>query len=358
LELNINNKIIIINQAQFGYHLDTYYYSKYLKESFEVSYICWDYGNKKIEFPNINIFYISRKGNIFTRNFRFIFETLKLIKKNNYNYHFIKYFRGCSILKVFSPTKKYLFDIRTGSVSHKKIKRIIYDFILKFESFFFPEITIISDSLRKKMNISSKKVSILPLGADVISNKLKKFDEMNLIYVGTLNGRKLEDTIHGLYNFFCEFNKKINITYRIIGNGDYSVLEKLKKIIIDYKLEKIIEFTGYVHHQDLGQYFDESNIGVSYIPITDYYDVQPPTKTFEYLLSGMIVIATSTKENLKIISENNGVLINDNSNSFYEGLVSIYNRIDGFNSNIIKEQSKKYHWKQIVSDFKNKILVK
>jgi len=42
-----------------------------------------------------------------------------------------------------------------------------------------------------------------------------------------------------------------------------------------------------------------------------YYDCQPATKTFEYILSGMVCIATSTYENKKLINNINGVLCND-----------------------------------------------
>jgi nucleoside-diphosphate-sugar epimerase len=70
-------------------------------------------------------------------------------------------------------------------------------------------------------------------------------------------------------------------------------------------------------------YFDIHNIGVSYIPMLKCFDNQPPTKTFEYLLSGMPVIATATNANKDIINDVNGVLINDNSEEVYNGLTAI-----------------------------------
>lgn len=41
--------------------------------------------------------------------------------------------------------------------------------------------------------------------------------------------------------------------------------------------------------------------------MTEYYDSQPPTKTFEYALSGLYVLATKTRENEKVITNDNGV---------------------------------------------------
>lgn len=40
-----------------------------------------------------------------------------------------------------------------------------------------------------------------------------------------------------------------------------------------------------------------------YVPITDYYEYQPPTKTFEYVLSGLLCLATATSSNKEVITE-------------------------------------------------------
>jgi len=92
------------------------------------------------------------------------------------------------------------------------------------------------------------------------------------------------------------------------------------------------------------------NVGVSYVPITPYFDVQPPTKTFEYLLAGMPVIATRTKENEKVINEYNGVLIDDTPEDFRNGLALLYERISAnkFTSSRIIESSESYTWERIV----------
>jgi glycosyltransferase involved in cell wall biosynthesis len=100
----------------------------------------------------------------------------------------------------------------------------------------------------------------------------------------------------------------------------------------------------------LGNIFDESNIGLSYIPITKYFDYQPPTKTYEYLLSGIPVIATNTNENKKIINNNNGILINDDIESIRKGFYIMYNNLSIYKSDEIRKSCLKFTWENIINN--------
>jgi glycosyltransferase involved in cell wall biosynthesis len=85
------------------------------------------------------------------------------------------------------------------------------------------------------------------------------------------------------------------------------------------------------------------------VPMTPYFEYQPVTKLFEYMLSGMPVIATNTYENRLIVNENNGVLINDTSEDFCNGLLTIYNKRNSFNSSEIRRSVESYTWGNIVN---------
>jgi glycosyltransferase involved in cell wall biosynthesis len=84
--------------------------------------------------------------------------------------------------------------------------------------------------------------------------------------------------------------------------------------------------------------------------LTPYYDVQPPAKTFEYLLSGMPVIATQTSENKKLINPGNGILIGESAEEFYLGLKKIYESRDSFDSKLIRDSNINHTWEKIVLD--------
>jgi len=340
-------KLLIINQQQFGYHSDTYYYCKYLKTSFEVTYICWDYNEKKIQVEGIYVIYISRRGNLALRNGRFILQVIKEIKKG-YHFIIIKYFRGCSLLKFVCHKNLFLLDIRSSSVTKNKINRVIYNLFMTTETKLFKYISIISKSLAERLELSQK-AYILPLGAEIISAQGKKYDSFALLYVGTLYNRNIDQTIKGFSKFYHEYKNRISIHYTIVGTGFTTEENELTELVQHEKLDTCVKITGQIPHDEIKPFFDVHNIGVSYIPITDYFDVQPPTKTFEYLLSGMPVIATDTQENRAVIHRENGILINDTSDDFYQGLVHIYTNRETYDSNGIRFNSMQYTWPKIVA---------
>jgi len=274
--------------------------------------------------------------------------------KKGYGLNIIIYFRGCSFLKIACPRHTFLLDIRTGSVSNKKINRLAYDLLMTVEASFFKHISIISKSLAQKLGLGQK-AYILSLGADVISACEKTFDSMNLLYVGTLYNRNIDQTIKGFSKFYHEYKNKIPTCYTIVGKGLTTEEEQLRALVKRYGIGSSVKIAGQIPHDRLKPFFDTHNIGVSYIPKTDYFEVQPPTKTYEYLLSGMPVIATETLENANIIDDKNGILINDTSEDFYQGLVKIYRHKKKYHSKEIRFNSLKYTWSEIVGDLNAKI---
>ncbi len=344
-------KLLILCQSQWGYHIDTYKYAIYSKNDYDVTYLCWDYKEKRLKDEGIRVKYITRSGSLLLRNLRYLFLAEKEIKKLSPDICFIKYLQGCLIFKLLNWKKIFIFDIRTASVKKNKVRRIIYDNVMLFESKFFSNMTIISESLATKLKI--KKYHILPLGSDIISKKNKNFDKLKLIYVGTLDGRDIIKTIKGFSIFLKKYNPKENIIYTIVGDGKNK--NKLQHYVKVNKLEKNIHIVGSVPFNELESVMDDHNVGISFVPCTDYFDCQPVTKTFDYLLSGMPVIATNTSENKKIINSTNGICIVDDSESFADGINKIYNSIDIYNSKKIRSSSKKYNWKYIVNDFNSYI---
>jgi glycosyltransferase involved in cell wall biosynthesis len=344
-------KLIIINQLQFGYHTDTYYYCKYLKDDFSIVYICWDHGLSKVEINGVRVVYVSRKGNIPVRTMRFLRQALGQLKYKK-SIVFIKYFKVISLaLRLLRPKHCFVLDIRTASIHKKLIVRKFHDARLKFEARFFRHISVSSQSLTEKLNIAHK-AHILPLGADVdvMSSADKTFDSLHLLYVGTLFNRNMDVTIHGFKQFYDEFNKQMPLSYTIIGSGPNNEEQALTKLVARYGLEEIIKVRGAIPHTHLKPWFDAANVGISYLPLTDYYDCQPATKTFEYLLSGMPVLATNTSENRKVIEPENGVLVGDIAEDFYSGLKAIYEKRNLFDSAKIRNKAMGYTWENIVRD--------
>ena len=346
----MNRKLVIISNVQFGYNIASYYYCKYLADKFSITYICWDYNLEKVTMPGVQVKYVRR-----TRGIGKIVPFIRCILDSSTSRKtvlFIKYFRLIStFIRLCRPGNPCVLDIRSGSVSRNILIRFFWNSGIKLESMLYQHITVISKSLAKRLRLE-KKATILPLGADILSNDNKKFNNFHLLYIGTLHNRNIDKTLMGFIRFFNEHHTSCSVKYTIIGAGQKkgNEVQLLKDIVRQANMENVIKILGRIPHEQAKKYFESHNIGLSYVPITRYFDVQPPTKTFEYLLAGMPVIATRTTENKLVINESNGILIGDNPDDIYNGLINMHTRRLQYNSEVIRKDSIRYCWKSIVNN--------
>ncbi len=343
------NSVLFVIPDQYGYSAGYTYYCKYLtKLGYKVGVICLDAGKpKKQLYYNETVFYVNYSKNAIS----YRLEMLKTIYKvkNNYNNIVLKRFPGVLIFLVVLLGKRTWLDIRTGSVARKKIHRAIENFLIKTESLFFRKIFILSLLLAKELSLPSKKVILLPLGADEISKKTKTYtDSMCLLYIGTLVGRNLHECIEGFAKFYNENKDKLKLHFDIIGDGPDFDKNKVIDAIDKNQLSQVVIYHGYLLHDEAVSFFDKCNIGVSYIPMTQFYQNQPPTKTFEYILSGLVCLATNTTANKELINKTNGVLHNDNPEAFYQALNIVYKNRHLYNCSSIKSSLHQFHWEEIV----------
>lgn len=351
----MNKRLLFVNQSQFGYHIDFFKYCKYLKDDFEITYICWDYFKPRIEEEGIKVIYVPRVGTIIRRNFRFLIATFSTLKDTDFHSIFVNYFRACFVIPLFYNRRSWVhLHIVSGSVSRNSFSRLMYNSILSLESHFFYSVSVISEGLKKLLKVTSF-AYILPLGADPLIIDKEHDNELNLLYIGTLSNRHIDDTITGL-GMFVSKHSDANIRYIVIGDGWGNELEELREKVREFGLENNVELKGYIPHNDLGPYLEKADVGISYIPMTPYYEYQPATKTFEYLMAGMPVIATGTYENRKVINDINGFVINDDPESFASGLEHIYERQNSYDANKIRESVADYEWEAIISRLKKDIL--
>ena len=350
----MNKNLLIINRFQFGYHTDYYKYCQYLKDEYCITFLCFDSGRPKLEMQNVNIRYVPLAGFNFLRGLRYFLTAYITIMKFN-GVVFVNYFEYCYLLKKLIPHKKMILDIRTLSINKNENIRNKNDYNIGKATKYFDYTTIISEGLRQKLNIDNNKSAILPLGADVISSSSKDFtNDIRLLYVGTLNGRNIAHTITGL-SLFLEYSPlNLNITYNIVGEGDE--FHYLQQLIKNLNLEQVVKLHGRIPHFEITPFFDKCNIGISYVPMTSFYEYQPVTKTFEYILSGMPCIATNTYENKLIVSSLNGVLCDDNPESFSQALLDMHKRLKKFRSETIRNTLIDCTWENIVKNIFKPIL--
>ena len=340
-------ELLIITRDQFGILTDTYQYCKYLYRDFNITYVCFDEGFPLLYFPEIKVHYISHKGPRFFKGLRFMLFSVWYVLRCK-GFCFIVYFSQCEWIKRIIFWKKMHLDIRTLSVKAEQKERIKQNRAIRSACRYFDSISVITKEIGGKLGLPEARVTILPLGADKISSIVQRnFLQLRLLYVGTLSNRNIIETVIGIH-LFMKRHSNIDISYDIIGDGEGIVC--ISDYIKKHRLESQIRMHGRLSYDKLKPYFDYCNIGVSYIPICDYYQNQPPTKTYEYIASGLFCIATNTFENKKVITQRNGILIEDNSQALYNALEMIWEKRKDINPTDIVNTSLQYSWKYVIQN--------
>lgn len=344
----MKKRLLIVKADQFGYSAAHKYYCELLRDYYNIDYICFDKGFEKLEATGINVKYLPYNVNKLYRLFTFIYYSIKMTYKNKYDAILIVYHKFSIITGLLAKCKNKIIDIRTGDLSHNKIKRYIKNYIIRINSLTYPKKIVISESLRELIKLNKRNTEVIPLGASSIGKSKASFEEFRLLYVGILNNRRIIDTLEGFKKFNDKYSSDINIHYDIIGYGtdENEILEYIKK----NNMIGIIDYHGQKNHKQLSVFFANSNIGVAYVPVTDYYDVQPSTKIYEYALSGIFTIATNTYENKKIVNSKNGILCEDNSESFFHALEKLIKIRYKINKEEIIQSLIDYQWGKIVSN--------
>jgi glycosyltransferase involved in cell wall biosynthesis len=247
------------------------------------------------------------------------------------------------------PHRKFYIETSTPSVAKSKLKRFIIDSLLGLTLKPYKKIGCGNPSTVKKLRIPEKKVCYSKIGFPEYTFSLKQFDELHLVYLGTVNNRDIWKTVIGLKNFILKF-PEIKITYDIIGGGNKEYVAELTKSITENNIQNFVRYHGFQPGDIVNDIFTKCNIGIAFVPIVEYYDDVSTTKALEYLLSGMPIIATKTTFATGILKPEAGVLCNDSPEDFAWALEEVYKNRRIYDSEKIRSLYKKYAMSYIVKN--------
>jgi glycosyltransferase involved in cell wall biosynthesis len=94
----------------------------------------------------------------------------------------------------------------------------MHNLLIRMTALFYQHRITIKSDIAKELKIK-RNVSIVPLGADFRQDRIEQnLDSMKLLYVGTLDHRRIHETIEGL-SHFCRSHPDTDVVYTIIGDG-------------------------------------------------------------------------------------------------------------------------------------------
>jgi len=339
----------MVSFEQFGYHIDTFEYCRHLRDRYRITYLCPDRGLPRCELMGVEVVYCGRPplGKI---ELGLLLESSAAIRNIKPDAVFLRRTKFSFLLRLRHPRTPMVFDIRSGSVEASPWRRGVENLVMRFNSWFFRDITVISEGLARQLHLP-RRARVLPLAADRQPHLTTAGrEEIRLIYVGTFQNRHLERTVHGLGRFLAERDPGIPIRYTIVGFGSEAEVAAIREAVIETGLQDTVLIHDRVDHGAVAALLAEHNVGVALTPKVPWFEHQPSTKIFEYLHSGLFCIATDNAANRDVISDDNGVLIGDSADAFAEGLLRICELLPRWNPKAVADGVQESTWERVVRD--------
>ena len=257
---------------------------------------------------------------------KFIFKVFPILKRNRFA--IIQITTTCQYFILFKLFTffyaKSIYHIISYPISTAFIRSLKKMLTSSLQCYFMDKIVVQSEELKKNWIGLSKleKAVVIPVGFNKREfypiepiQRLKIRTELDLhenqpvlVYSGAIAQHRKIDNLIIAFKKVAEIHEDVKLL--MIGDGD--ALADMKALTRKLNLGESIIFTGRVPFTEVCNLISVADIGISYVPIDNNYNFNPPLKTFEYLACGLPIIATKTESNSKIIKDGfSGILVND-----------------------------------------------
>ncbi|MCC2631391.1 MAG: glycosyltransferase family 4 protein, partial [Patescibacteria group bacterium] len=198
------------------------------------------------------------------------------------------------LLKFLPKRPRIVYDIRTGGIGIGFDSRLINGMARKAPLFADGIITLSASLFTVLFGTKKIRHAVIPLGVDTDRYKKHKSSSdskpFRFVYLGSLSSNRNLNIM--LESFEITHKKYPEARLTLIGEGDQRIV--LQEMAETKRLTDVITFTGSVPFEQVPSLLAEADCGLAYVPITPWFNPQPPLKTLEYLASGLNVVATKT----------------------------------------------------------------
>ena len=205
------------------------------------------------------------------------------------------------------------------------------------------------DIVSKFYQVPTEKISIMPNGIDTklfYTNKTKK--SKIVLFSGVMYNHRGVDIL--LKSVPSVLKNIPDAKFVLLGEGPE--LEELKTLVQDLKIEKNVEFKGWIKRQEIPHYLAEASIAIGPLRSTNVTKNALPIKVLEYMAASLPILSQKdTLPNNILQQGKNGYFIND-----VEELASKITQILENDENRIKMGEKsheivlEYDWEKVVKN--------
>ena len=196
-------------------------------------------------------------------------------------------------------------------------------------------------------NVKPEKISIIPNGVDLsLFDITTEKNPKKIVFAGAMYYHRGLDILLKAIPFVI---KKIpDAKFVLLGSG--AEMDKLKKIVSENKLEKVVEFKGWIKREKIPENISDASIGIGPLRLTDVTSRALPIKVLEYMAVSLPIIAQKgTLPEDVLENEKNGYFI-ENANDLAEKIILLLNqpkKVENMGIQSLK-MVQKFSWDNVV----------
>jgi len=297
-------------------------------------------------------------------------RTALRLKAKVYHFHEPELLFAALLLKLFTKGK-LIYDVHEEhatsipmKIRSRFVKKLVGDFIFLIErilSRIVDHVIVVREDLIPRFtSYRCKNISIVMVCPSKVQfadyNKRKEIMSSNITIVHEGN---LDIKTRGLDKYLYAakevLQKYPDVKFVTVGRAPKEDIEWMNSFIKINKLEKNFTFTGWVDFNKIPDYLFCSDIGILLLqPVSKNNMMGVPNKLFDYMASGIPVVACDFPNISKIVSDSNcGVLIDPRSHSEIAkaiiDLIENKNHAQALGLNGRKNFDETYNWEIMVS---------
>ncbi len=197
--------------------------------------------------------------------------------------------------------------------------------------------------------VKSEKISIIPNGVDLsLFSTATKKNPKKIVFAGAMYYHRGLDIL--LEAIPSVIRKIPDAKFVLLGSG--AEMDKLKKIVLDNKLENSVEFKGWIKREEIPENISDASIGIGPLRLTDVTSRALPIKVLEYMAVSLPIITQKGTLPVDVLeNEKNGYFIN-NANDLAEKIILLLNqpkKVENMGIQSLK-MVQKFSWNNVVKN--------
>jgi len=213
---------------------------------------------------------------------------------------------------------------------------------------------LVSNNETKKIiideyNVKSEKISIVPNGVDLsLFNSSNEKNLKKIVFAGAMYYHRGLDIL--LEAIPLVIKKIPDAKFILLGSG--AEMSKLKKIVLENKLENSVEFKGWINRKQIPENISNASIGIGPLRLTDVTSRALPIKVLEYMAVALPIIAKNgTLPGDVLENQKNGFFI-ENANDLAEKIIFLLNEPKKVEEMGIQSSKmvQKFSWDKVVKN--------